>query len=193
MERNLRDRSRDLQDSVERGVWGSQTYVAGSGSHMTIRGTGTLDQEVPVMQLGYGFNLPADSNAEVIMLALGSDPYDKVAFPTIPKDLQYQWGEGEGGIQHPTNPDRRIEFNANETHLSDGNYTVGPNKEVTITIAGGNVTIANANITLDGDVAVTGSLAVAGPNVTHGDTNIGNTHTHAIAGGLAPSVSGVPS
>jgi len=71
-------RTRDIQDLVERGVWGSLVYVPGAGASMSVRGTGTLDEEVPLLNLGYGFNLPNDSDAEMVMLSLGSDVNDKV-------------------------------------------------------------------------------------------------------------------
>lgn len=198
-------RTRDLQDSVERGVWGGIEYVNGAGASMTVNGTGTVDYEVPMMNMGYGFNLGASANAEMIMLSLGSDPNDKVVFPTLPRDVQHPWGEGEGGMQHPTDPDRRIEFNANETFLRDGAFVVGSNREVTIIVDGTNVTITtsgnatvnaatatvNADSTINGTLTVNGNVDTTG-TLTNNGVNVGSTHTHAIAGGLAPSVSGVP-
>lgn len=199
--------SRDLQDSVERGQWGALEYVAGAGASFTVRGTGTTDFEVPLMNLGYGFNLPDDSNAEMIMLSLGSDVNDKVVLATLPRDVQHQWGAGEGGVQHPTDPERRLEFNANETHLVDGTFVIGSNREVVITVDGTNVNITtagtatvnagsavvNADTTINGDLSVNGNFATQGGSHTHNGTNVGSTHTHAIAGGLAASVSSGPS
>lgn len=191
-----RSRNRDVQDYVVRGVWGGLEYVPNAGASMSVRGTGTLDEEVPLLNLGYSFNLPVDSDAEMVMLALGSDVNDKVVLATIPRSAQHPWGEGEGGIQHPTDPSRRIEFNANETYLSDGSYVLGANREVSISVSAGVV-----NITVAGNTTVvsTGQLTLQAPSVeitsatlTHNGTNIGDTHTHNIAGGLAPSVSGGP-
>lgn len=190
-------RVRDIQDSSERGLWGEVTYVSGSGAHMTVRGTGTLDEEVPVMNLGYGFNLPKDSNAEVVMLSLGADVNGKVALATIPRDLQYQWGEGQGGVQHPTDASRRLEFNAAETWLKDGVYVLGHDRAVTVTIAGADVSMSmtgNSSLTIAGtaDITVAGAATVTAPSVevnsaqvsivgatlTHNGVNVGSTHTH---------------
>lgn len=163
---NFRDRNRDQQDGIERGMWGLRTYVDGAGSHMSVRGTGTLDEEVPVINMGYSFNLPKDSNAEVVMLALGSDTNDKVALLTIARDLQYQWGEGQGGIQHPTDPNRRIEFNGDETWIKDGTYILGHDRAVKVTVSGQNVVIdmggnSTLNIVGDASVNIQGSATVA--------------------------------
>lgn len=196
---------RDIQDHIERGMWGDIEYVDGAGAVLSIKGTGTVDLEVPLLNLGYGFNLGADSNSEMVMLSLGSDVNDKVALATIPRDLQYSWGVGEGGVQHPSDPERRIEFNGNETHLRDGTFVIGTNREVTVTVDGTNVVITtggtatlnatdltvNANVTINGTLTVVGDVASTG-NVTNNGTDIGSTHTHAIAGGLAASISGTP-
>jgi len=159
-------RTRDIQDLVERGVWGSLVYVPGAGASMSVRGTGTLDEEVPLLNLGYGFNLPADSDAEMVMLSLGSDVNDKVVIATIPRGLQHQWGEGQGGVQHPTDPARRIEFNADETFLTDGNYVLGPNRSITLGIVGDNATFNLAgggtiNIAADGEVTIGGNVSIS--------------------------------
>lgn len=209
-------RQRDQQDGVERGAWGTFEDVAGAGSVMSVRGTGTVDLELPIVNFGYSFRLSADSNADVIMLSLGNDVNDKVALPVLPADLQHQWGVGQGGIQHPTNADRRLEYNDDETWLKDGEYKLGDNKEVAVTIAGGVVSISvtgdstiavtgTTDVTSGGaltvtaptvgitsDVTVTGTLDVNGASVQHNGKNIGDTHTHNIAGGLAPSISGAP-
>lgn len=187
-----RTRSQDLQDTAERGVWGERTDVEGAGSIMRVRGTGTEDFELPVMNFGYSFNLPADSNAEVIMVALGSDINDKVAIPTIPRDKQYQWPVGTGGMQHPNDPNRRVEFNGDETFLRDGTFIVGSNREVKITVDGSNVTIETAGeanfkaskFNFDGDVEITGE-------VRNNGKDIGSTHVHdGVDSG--PSNTGMP-
>ena len=199
-------RTRDIQDLVERGMWGSLVYVPGAGASMSVRGTGTFDEEVPLLNLGYGFNLPADSDAEMVMLSLGSDVNDKVVLATLPRNLQYAWGEGQGGVQHPTDPTRRIEFNDDETFLTDGNYVLGPDRSITLGIVGDDATINLAgggtiNIASDGQVTVGGniSISVAGNAtisaggaltisaasvditsgaLTHNGVNVGSTHRH---------------
>src|SRR5262249_30493077 len=117
-----KERPRDVQDYVERHVWGSLEYVDKAGSVLRVRGTDTEDLEMPVINAGYGFNLSQNSNAEVLAFSLGSDTNMKFALPTIPHDKQRQWAEGNGGVQHPTNPDRYLEFNDKRTYLKDGAY-----------------------------------------------------------------------
>lgn len=195
---NFNDRNRDQQDGTERGMWGERTYITGAGSHMSVRGTGTLDEEVAVLNIGYSFNLPYNSNAEVVMLSLGSDTNDKVALLTIPRDLQHPWAEGQGGMQHPTNPNRRIEFNADETWIKDGVYIIGHDRAVNVTVDGQNVTITaggnsviniagNASISVAGsvDLQSVGTMKITSPSVeingaslTHNGINIGDDHKH---------------
>jgi hypothetical protein len=179
---NFRDRNRDQQDGIERGAWGTLTHVNGSGSHMSVRGTGTLDEEVPVLNTGYGFNLPADSDAEVIMLAAGSDVNAKLAIVTLPRDKQHQWPEGTGGVQHPLDPSRRIEFNSNEMHLKDGTFVLGHSRAVTVTIIGDNVSLSfNGDIDLStsGKLVLSASdVEINGATLTHNGKNIGDDHKH---------------
>lgn len=177
-----RSRTRDIQDQIERGAWGSVEDVPGAGRMMSVRGTGTIDYEVPILNIGYGFTLAQNSDAEVVMLSLGSDVDDKVALTVLPRDLQFQWPVGTGGVQHPTNPERRLEYNDDETWLKDGNYKLGNKKEVEVVIAGGNVTI-NVNGTTT--IVSSGDMSIQAPNVdiqsatlTHNGTNVGDTHTH---------------
>lgn len=178
-----RSRSRDLQDSVERGVWGKREDVPGAGSILSVRGTGTTDIELPIVNFGYSFHLAQDANAEVIMLSLGADVEDKVALPILPRDLQHQWPEGTGGIQHPTNPDRRIEFNGDEIFLRDGKFVVGSNREVTIEVDGSNVKITTGGgATIDAqslDLNVSGAVNINSAQLMHNGKDIGDTHTHS--------------
>lgn len=179
----FRSQRRDTQDHFERGVYGTWTAVDGAGAMLSVRGTGTLDEELPILNFGYSFRIDTDSNAEVFMLSLGSDVNDKVALPTIPRDKQHQWGENQGGVQHPTDPARRLEYNGTETWLKDGNYKLGNNKEVEVIVAGGAVTI---NVGATGSINFTGDLNIAAPNInfdsatlTHNGTNVGDTHVHS--------------
>jgi hypothetical protein len=167
---------RDQQDHVERGVWGGAEDVPGAGQMMRVRGTGTEDLEVPILSLGFSFNLVAgDANAEVVMLSLGSDVNDKVALPCIPRDQAFQWPAGTGGIQHPTDPERRIEFNDTETHHTDGRHAFGPNKELVVRVDGGKVFLeVNGPLT----ISAGGAVEITSPTLTHNGVNVGDTHTH---------------
>lgn len=180
---NFRDRNRDQQDGYERGMWGKVTHVEGAGSHMTVRGTGTLDEEVPVMNMGYGFNLAQDSEAEVLMIAAGSDVDAKLAIPTLPRDKQHPWPEGTGGVQHPSDPSRRIEFNGDEIYLKDGTFVLGHSRAITITVSGDNVSMS-----FNGDLGITsaGKLTLSADDVEinsatlkHNGKNVGDDHRHS--------------
>lgn len=175
-----------IQDVVERGVWGKLENVAGLGSIMSVRGTGTVDLELPVFNFGYSFNLPENSNAEVVMMSLGSDVNDKVAIPQIPRDAQRHWPENSGGIQHPSDGDRYVELNEDETHLNDGKFVVGSNREVVIEVDGTNVVITTggqATINAQSVEVNADDIALNSNTLTHNGTNIGDTHTH---GGVDP-------
>lgn len=175
----FRSRTRDNQDGVERGVWGKREDVDGAGSIMSVRGTGTVDEEVPIANFGYGFNIEDDSNAEVTMLALGNDVNNKMAMPHLPKDKQHPWKKGTGGIQHPTDPNRRVEFNGDETFLRDGTFIIGTNRELKITVDGSNVTIETG-----GDLKLkAANVAIESSTLKHNGKNIGDTHVH---GGILP-------
>src|SRR5215510_9372306 len=93
-----RERTRDIQDHLERHVWGEQKYT-GKGSIIKVRGTDTNDEETAVLNIaGNSFNLPKNSNTEVILLSGGSDTTLKLAVLTIPRDKQRRWQEGDGGV-----------------------------------------------------------------------------------------------
>lgn len=184
------------QNASERGVWGERTDVPGLGSIMSVRGTGTVDMELPVVNFGYSFNLPPDSDAEVIMLSLGGDVNDRVALPVLPRDAQYQWPPGTGGMQHPTDAERRIEFNDDEIWLRDGTFVLGTDRAMRITIDGDNVSIqvaGNVSLSTGGDLSVDagGDIALSSGSLTHNGVNVGNSHRH---GGVdpGPSTTGGP-
>lgn len=180
--RNRQHQKRN-RGSVSRGVWGILEHVIGVGSIMSVRGTGTVDSELPVFNFGYSFNLPADSNAEVIMMSLGSDVNDKIAIPQLPRDAQRHWPEGTGGIQHPVNPSRYLEFNDDETHLRDGKFVIGSNREVVITVDGTNVTITTGGkATIEAgsmELNVAGAVEINSASLTHNGVNVGETHIHS--------------
>ena len=167
-----RERPRDVQDYVERHVWGEIEYVKDAGSVLRVRGTGSEDEEMPVINSGYGFSLPKNSNAEVLTFSMGSDTNQKFALPTIPHDKQRQWAEGTGGVQHPTDQSRFVEFNGDETWLKDGNFKLGNNKELEVSISNGVVTMKTSSLTINGDLVVNGNV------FTHNGVDVGSTHKH---------------
>lgn len=120
------DRNRDMQDGVERFVWGEMEYLE-TGAVMKLRGNGTEEEEVLVLNIGQSMNFPKDKNTEVFVLASGSDTGMKFALLTIPRDKQRKWAENTGGIQNPTDPDKAVEFNSKRTHATESNFAVGDN------------------------------------------------------------------
>lgn len=168
----FRSRSRDQQDGVERHVWGEQTFVNGAGSVINVRGTDTLDEEVPVLNMGYSFHLPKDYNTEVVLVALGSDTNQKMAILSLPRDKQRQWPEGVGGIQHPTNPDQYIEINDEGFVLRHGKLTLGASGGVTVEVNG-------EDVLLTGNLKITGDLEVEGAKFNHRGKDVGENHRHS--------------
>lgn len=213
-----RSRDYDLTETVGRGVWGSLEYINGAGASLTIRGTGVVHEEVPLVNLGYGFNLSDDSDAEMILLSLGSDVDDMVALASIPRDLQFAWPAGQGGVQHPTDPSRRLHF-GEDTWLTDGTFVIGANRSHTLVVTGSDAVITTAggqtiNIGADGTINISGnatvsvggsvsiaaggalsisaaSVDISSGSLTHNGVNVGDTHTHGgvLSGG---SNTGVP-
>lgn len=153
-------RNRDMQDGIERHVWGELEYINGAGSVIKVRGTDTGDEEATVMNSGYGFNLPKDFDAEVMLTYGSSDTNQKYATLQIPHNYQRQWGEGTGGIQHPMDPDRALEFNDERAHLLDKLAVLAGVLEV----VDGQVYI-RGNLSVDGDIGVTGSSSVNGARI----------------------------
>jgi hypothetical protein len=190
-----RSQQKDIQEQNKLGLFGDITYLDGGGAYTTIRGTGIVDQEVPLLNTGYGFNLPSNSNAEMLVFSMGSDVNAKMALATIPRNLQYTWGEGQGGIQSPVDPNRRIEFNDDGMWLKDGTYTLGHEKAVKVTISGSSVTIeltGDTNIKTAGDLVLeAASIEMKSATLKHNGKDIGDTHRH---GGVdtGGGTSGVP-
>jgi hypothetical protein len=163
------DRNRDQQDGYERGLWGELQYVENAGAVMKIRGTGdTLDEEVPLLNTGYAFNVPKDFNTEIVMLAVNSDTNQKMAFTTLPRDQQRAWPEKSGGIQHPINKEKFIQLDDNRIWLRDGEFALGNNQEITITVSGGTV-----------QFKVAGDLDIQSDKLMHNGVNIGDNHVHS--------------
>lgn len=146
------DRNRDMQDGTERHVFGEIEYL-GSGAKIKVRGNGTVDEEAIVVNLGIGQSFGKDTNTEVLLLASGSDTNLKFALITIPRDKQRAWQEGSGGIQHPSDPERALEFNDKRTHLTDGKYAVGED---------GMLEIVDGKMYIRGDLYVEKNLLVGG-------------------------------
>lgn len=176
-------RNRDQQDFVERHVYGKIQYIDNAGAVIKVRGTDTEDQEAPILNMGYGMQYPENTNAEVFLVAHGSDTDQKYAIMTIPRDKQRKWAENAGGIQHPSNGDRAVEINNNETWLKDGTFILGHEKGVKVTVSGGNVTIECTKLTIKADVDIEGKFHVTGSSFKHNAKNVGDDHTH---GGVEP-------
>jgi hypothetical protein len=121
-----RERSRDIQDGVERHVWSEQKYEDSAGSIIKVKGTDSQDEEAAVLNIGgVSFNLPKDSNTEVVLLSSSSDTNLKLAVLTIPKDKQRRWKEGTGGVQHPTDSEFALEFNGTRAHITQAKFAAG--------------------------------------------------------------------
>lgn len=124
-----RGRSSDVQDHLERHVWGEKEYIT-DGSIIKLRGTDTKDEEAAVMVIGAAdFKLKKDANSEVWLLASSSDTNLKVAVLTIPRDKQRRWKEGQGGIQHPTDPEFALDFSDKLAHITKNLFGVGKDGE----------------------------------------------------------------
>ena len=162
-----RERSRDLDEMLRRTIWGELRYESGSGGYIQVRGTDYNDEDVPVLNLGYGFNLGTNANAEVITLAMNSDTNQKMALLTLPRDQQRQWPAGTGGFQHPGNPNMFIQFDDDGAVLDVAGTTITVAADGAVTIqTAGNVVIAGDNVDIQSNT------------LTHNGTNIGETHIH---------------
>jgi len=149
---NFQERNRDMQDGTERHVFGEIEYLD-TGAIVKVRGNGTQDEEAVVVNLGLGQSFGKNHNTEVLLLMSGSDSNLKFALITIPRDKQRKWDEGTGGVQHPTDPERALEFNKKRTWLTDGEYAVGD---------GGYLEVKGGKIYVRGDLYVEKNLLVGG-------------------------------
>lgn len=186
------ERNRDIQDGFERHVFSEQTYIDKAGSVVKVNGTDTQDEEAAVLNGGYSFNLPKDTDTEVMLISAGSDTNLKVALLMLPRDKQRKWAEGTGGIQHPTDGDRAIEFNGDETWLKEGTFKIGHDKSITLTVGKNGSTLKTNSLTIDldkqtingdlvvnGNVTIKGDLAASGGDFTHNGTDVGDQHKHS--------------
>lgn len=160
--KTFNERNRDVQDGTERHVFSALTYMDKSGALVTVKGTGTEDVDAVVVNAGYGFNLDDNSNAEVFLLAGGSDLSQKFAIMTLPRDKQRKWGKGRGGIQNPLDPDKAVECNEKRIHSTDPNFAIGPGGAFEV-ING--VAYFRVPVRFGADVQVVGALE-AGGNVS---------------------------
>lgn len=159
--------NRTAQDGFERHVF-SRLEHNDTGAVVTVKGTGTEDMEAPVLNMGYGVNYADNTNAEVFLVSLGSDTGMKFAIMSIPRDKQRKWEAGKGGIQHPSNPEKAIEFGDDGVWIKEGVAFLGDDKKVKVTIDGANITIEAGGGNIDFKCA----------KLTHNGVNIGDTHIH---------------
>lgn len=152
------DRNRDMQDGFERHVWGEQEFDEKSGTKITVRGTGTVDQEAIVMNNGVGMHYPKNKNTEVFLLAAGSDTANKFALLTIPRDKNRAWKEDTNGIQSIHDAKRALEFNQKRTYVDDPNFATRSG----VLEVKGNTVYIRGDLVVGGDLSIAGDLRVQG-------------------------------
>lgn len=145
-------RNRDIQDGAETHLWGKLEYVEGQGAVMRVKGTGTQDDEVTLINTGFGFNLPEDTDAEVTVLADGSDTNNKYAMPHIPHGAQRAWREMTGGVQNPMDPNKALEFNPKMAHILEQVVALGTS---------GMLEVNGGQVIIRGDLIVEGSTSAS--------------------------------
>lgn len=163
------ERNRDMQDVNERMMFEKLTYTDKSGAHIAVKGSGTQDDEIPVINTGFGFNLPEGTQAEVMVMADGSDVASKMALMTLPRDKQRKWAESTGGVQNPLDPEKAVELNTKRTHVTEDNFAVS--MEGVLEVKDGAVYI-RGDLHVEGDLYVGGKI-VAGGNVSTAQNFIG--------------------
>lgn len=139
------DRNRDQQDGTERHIYSKIEAVDGGGHIIKTKGTGTVDEEVMLFNNGQSGNYPADTDAEVIVLAGGSDTNQKYALLAIPHTYERSWAEGTNGIQAWNSKERYVEFNKKRTHISDKKVAIGE---------GGAIEIVDGKVYIRGEVHI---------------------------------------
>jgi hypothetical protein len=157
-------RNRDMQDTFERHVF-SELEFTDTGVVIRVKGNGTEDEAI-VLNLGYGFNLPKDSDTEVILATSGSDTGLKLALVSIPRNKQRKWKENAGGIQNPTDPEKAVELNEKRVHSTDDNFAVGK---------GGTLEVISGTVYVRGDIRCSGTVYASnfkGPEPTPGTPNV---------------------
>lgn len=163
----------ERQDHIRRGLFAGFENIPGAGRVMSIEGTGWTDEQVVLVNLGYGFNPTGES--ETLSVDPGADPDNRHAFMAIPRDRQHPWAIGTSGIQSAENPDHRIEFGPDGVHITNGTAFFGENREFSVTVQNGKITISAPG-------QVVNFVCNA---VQHNGTNIGDSHTHTDPPGVA--------
>jgi hypothetical protein len=157
-------RSNDVQDGLERHIYGELEYHD-AGSIIKVKGTDSGDEEVTVLTMGVGnFKLKKDHDAEVYLLSSSSDTQLKVAVLQIPHDKQRRWPEGEGGIQHPTDPDVAVHISDKMTHVTKNKFGVGEKGEFEIN--GDKGVFRVSKLIVDGELVVNKKITT--PEVVQG-------------------------
>ena len=147
-ERNFSGLNRDSQDHWEMQLWGKVEYT-NNGAYMRVRGNGTNEVDVAVLNVGFGMNLPENSDAEVALVGMGSDPNNKMVLQTIPFANQRQWKEKTSGIQAATDKGRALEFNEKRAWLEDLAIALGRT---------GLIEIVDGKVYIRGDLYVKGEI-----------------------------------
>lgn len=163
------ERNRDIQDGFERHIFRKMEYTD-TGALVAVEGSGTREEDVPVINTGYGFTPKEDTELEAFLHGDGSDASNKFAVLSLPRDKQRKWPENAGGMQHPFNADKFVQFDDDSIWLKDGKFTLGNNQELTVTISNGTVTLSTGN-----------NINFECPKLTHNGVNIGDTHVHSQA------------
>jgi hypothetical protein len=156
---NFQSRNRDMQDGIERHVFGKIQHLD-TGAIIKVRGNGTVDEEAVLINLGVGANFAENKNTEVFLLASGSDPSLKLALVTIPRDKQRAWKEGTGGVQHPEDPAKALEFNAKRAWITDNFAALM-----------GILEVKDGKVIIRGDLEVSGTATVNVRVVTPDSSN----------------------
>lgn len=133
-------------------VYQSTEYVDGGGSVLKVKGAGTADEDIVVVQGVAGFNLANNSDAEVDVLSGASDSHYKRGIVNLPHSAQRKWAAGTGGIQSPTDPKRAVEINSKRTYIDDKAFA----------LLAGIFELKDGKIYIRGDVIISGSVSVAG-------------------------------
>ena len=145
-------RSNDVQDGLERHVYGELEYHD-AGAIIKVKGTDTEDEEATVLVMGAGsFKLKKDHDAEVFLLASSSDTQLKMAVLQIPHDKQRRWPEGEGGVQHPTDPEFSLHFSDKLAHITKNKFAVGEKGE--FEVKGDQGVFRVSKLIVDGELVV---------------------------------------
>ena len=145
-------RNKDAANNIELTVFESQNYKD-SGGYITVSGTDSKSLNIPVLNIGYSFNLPDKTDSEVLLLGDTSDVNHQIAIMTLPKNISKHWQPKTGGIQNPLDGDKNIEFNPKRVHIREDNVALGNKAQIEI---------QDNNIILRGDVIISGDLHVQG-------------------------------